>query len=616
MITPAMPLTTSLNGLLSLAHLKNPFASIEILYQPNLYDPLFPQDHMHPQSTRRLEDGPPVPRTEAQLITYFADLVLDYQYPHVSHDPQFLASARHLPALVCLIPRYAQALHHVLTLTPVPTRPLTSPLLSRHDTQWAFVWPWLDESLRAALRPYLPFYCSEPVRCLLSLIDPAIPPPTKRSQWSVLAQWVTHDRPVTDADWHDALARILDMSPPCFQPMDGRLLLSYAPTGILDDYTESCHVLHDVMPLTGCQAASPALLRKVLSFTRTSVTESYPWWSYIPKTPMVATINPTTITARLTGRALLSALSTWAVESQLDAPNIVIEPTTNVLAMLREESVGPYADHATLIARRIPHIHSQPDWVRDLAMTPLPATYQAITDTLRSTELPIESLARCLHGTLLLYGTRGALHVVARQVMQHPSTTRALVLRGLQHPVHEIRMSTVPSLYLTEDEDYKFLALGDYTIAKCISDKRPLSPRMIKTLMRLGSFESRLLVAQQPVLSARVVARIYADGNAYIVEQLAASGHLTEAQLRRLMRSKSETARAIPARYGNAALCDVLSRDRTHHVTLYAALNPHATRETVEFLAKRHRKRLASVLVRHPNLSDQTRISLALLPQS
>lgn len=579
-----------LNGRLRTDTFANPYQAIEHVYDPEVY--VF----AHQSSPDR-------------LVQAYHTALFDTWPLNVPISDTLNQHSIRLPGLTCLLPSYADALLEAIRQRPRAPVP-TNTRFAQDADYWVIIWPWLTPAVRHALRPYLTRVCQPYARTILALIDEQAP--LRHPPYRTISSWAYTAHPVTLDDWRRLLDTIGPVSPQMIAEPFLRLLLHFAPTEILDELTiplRQAHAYHHV-PLISYPMASASLLSAISTPPHETPHEQPEWWTCGAPEPVFATVPVERTVRGLTGRALLFALSHWTWMSQVDAPGIVVQPTPEILTLLQEEAEGPYADLAILIARRIPHHQEQPDFVRTLAHTPLDLSYHELEDALAHPDTPLPALARCLHAMMT---TDHPIGFVARPLAQHPRATRDFALRCASHSSPDVQASGASALVLTTDDDEHLLLHSHPRIREILYHKRPMTRAMIEHALQRATIEDKLAVAAQPALDAQAVQQIFETGSVFLIQTLARAGTLTPELARQLVTSPEAQLRAIAAASADTDTCTLLALDRRHCVVDAVASNPHADRQTVEFLAKRHGKRLARVLVTHPNLSDQTRITLTLL---
>lgn len=596
---------TPLNGLLPTDHLTNPYTVIEQLYESDIYAPFSMEvdqalwDSTHNDVTSK----PWTPH--AALTDFFSRCIKGHQ------DSLSRLSSSHLAGLVCTMPLYAEALRDAARETPLQA-PLTH---SYHAAQpfwngavWVAVWPWLDASLRDALRPHIPSLFNPGIHAFLSLIDSRVAPPAP-SQTSVGQRWLSRDQLITHDEWYQALIHLPTHTPPLWMGLETRLLLQMAPTAILDALIDRLVPEHGTTPVSSYRMASQALLARGCPLETDRIQQPLMWDARKDDFPHLATIDLTALTSGLTGRRLLTALSHWVHHAQLDAPAIRIDPTPEVLTMLEEESRGPYADLAMLVARRIPQLSRQPQALQALAINPCPRDYYALSGLMRNPATTLPTLAKAFHAFLFIEVRQTPL---AEELIVHPQTTRELVTRCLTHDEPLFRVAAANSTLLTPEEDAALLDGPSRDAQLAVYAKRPLTDAMIERLLHHQGLQFQMILAKQPSLQPQHIKTLFSQGNYHIIAELLVCQTISSELFDLLVSSPSPDIRSLAAEYGEAEHCAVLARDRKRDVVDAVASNPLADRDTVEFLAKRHRKRLAHILVTHPNLSETTRITLSM----
>lgn len=595
---------TTINGLLPTSHLTNPYQAIEHLYEADIYAPFSMEiDQALWDSTH--EDVTSKPWTpHAALTDFFSRCLKGHQ------DSLSRLSPSHLAGLVCTMPLYTEALRDAARETP-----LQPPLIHSYHVQpfwngtvWVAVWPWLDASLRDALRPHIPSLFPADIQAFLSLIDADVTPPDP-SRTHVGQRWLSRDQTITYDEWYQALVHLPENAPPLWMGIETRLLLQMAPTELLDALADRLLPQHATIPVSSYRMTSQRLLSRACPLETDRIQEPLLWDARKNDFPHLATIDLTALASGLTGRRLLTALSHWVHHAQLDAPAIRLDPTPDVLAMLEEESRGPYADLAMLVARRIPQLSRQSQALQELAINPCPRDYYALSGLMRNPATTLPTLANAFHAFLFIEVRQTEL---AEELVTHPQATHALVSRCLTHPEPFFRVAAANSTLLTPEEDAAILEGPSLDAQLAVYAKRPLNDAMIERLLHHQGLQFQMILAKQPHLQPHHIQTLFAQGNYHVIDELLACQTISSELFALLVSSPSPDIRSLAAEYGAAEHCAVLARDRKRDVVDAVASNPRADRDTVEFLAKRHRTRLAHILVTHPNLSETTRITLSM----
>lgn len=596
----------TLSGLFSTTHLKNPYDAIERVFHYEMYDPfLFEQDiqelvrltHDARQTgtdhTARYETLP----SFRPLVQYFTSQLTTLAL----HEDRRITPA-HVAGLVVTTPYYAHALTMALQQATAAGLYNSGPNPFTATRLWTTIWPWLQESFRAALRPHIPALFLPHEHGLLFLIDQQVPRPEAMSPYSMITHWIDANAPISLRQFADRLLQAFEEVGHRRDEVES--LMRFVPTGTL------AAIYHHQQGSHYLTSHQPRHIPMVPPQYAIDHCEHHDWSYPSPHTPLLGLYNLTPIAQRASGQDLLLQLSTLTHLSQLDAPGLSLDPLPHVLSMLRREAQGPYADLATLLAQRLTGQTQLPDDIRHLSEVRIPRHPQDIHKIVRNSQASLRDLA---------YGLRSYLwhqedyNFLLERLMTHPSATRGFVHRGLQHPLFPVMLASIASPHLTPEEEHDLAHSSDDRVQLAVLRKHPLTERQKEDLSRRkDSIELLTLVAQQPTLSPQLTKRLLAYGHQNVTAYLLASNHLTPTQVASILDSTHLENRAALASYATAEQCAILVRDGRHRIATALADNPQASRETVEFLAKRHRTRLAHVLVHHPNLSDQTRISLSL----
>lgn len=602
---------SSLTGLISVAHLHNPYTDIVNL-----------SDHT-PKDPGRLKNGTitdysftkPLNATQQAQFSQQLELYLRGRDQVSLYNPK----AHEYIGYCHTNPPFAHALATAAAAFPahssMPSSTHTTKNPLAQEEPWLAAWPWLPEPVRAALRPHLPTLWRLQARLLLTLIDEqaTIPP---ASLWSrqampgIITEWITRGTPVSQTEFID----FLDQScrPSSKLPLYIRTLLRWSDTAQLDYILGSPQHLRYRHAAFWCAMSSQALIEQALRETPLPYTERYYWGRDLPHLPWHAAIDPTVTLDLEPGRDALFHLGIWARLRPYDAPLLRISRTPAVIETLEREAQGPYADLAALIHQRLtPHsdaAHSD----NQLPVVAFPASHKETEALLRDPQTPLPVLAACLDVTMR---ESGGSHPLEEALAAHPNLSDAFIDRLVHHPSRNLRFGMASSSRLTEAHKDILLGYNDIGIRIEILKRQPLSTDDIQQLLVDKEPQIRAFLAKRVTLPPSVIDVLICDPTHYVRAALLEHQTIPSRLLDGLIQDGDRWELVLAARQSTCTedQLERLSHDPSWHVLETVAENPNASRETVERLAAKSPKRLGQILVAHPNLTPQTRIKLTLM---
>lgn len=598
-----------LTGLLDVSHLQNPYAAIWPIGDPPPKDPdILPGHDLH-----RFPFTKPLNAAQQAQFTF--------HLTNFFHNRDYLnfypAKARDYVGYCFTNPPFLQALITAATATPqfcaMPPSVGTSSNPLADEEPWLAAWPWLPEPLRAALRPHLPSIWRIKTQHLLALIDDQVasPPQSQYISEAVppsLARWISRGTPISRTEWTDVLDHACRAQR---LPMHIRTLLRWSDADQLDQVIGDPQRQRHRHAAYWCPMSRPTLIALALRDAPLPFTERNYWAHEISRLPWLAPIDPAVTLDQGPGRDLLLALGAWARLRPFDAPRLRISRTPAIMNTIRQEAQGPYADLAALIHQRLaPH----PDTTNNDDQMPVvsfPTSHKETETLLKDPRTPLPVLAACLD--VIMRDSAGSVPL-AEALGAHPQTTEAFRDRLIAHPSQTLRHAVAGSPHLTHTQRDLLLGYGKAGIRIAILKNQTLSLADMEQLLLDPDDRIRAFLAEHPALPPSMIDVLIHDRSIKVRHALLQRHTVPSHLLEHLVTSPDRDDRVLAANHPTCSVeqLDRLSRDTSWLVLEAVAANPNTNQATVERLAAKSPTRLGEVLVTHPNLTEQTRVKLAI----
>lgn len=477
------------------------------------------------------------------------------------------------------------------------------------------IWPWLPQSFRQALTPFVVRRLLEEDQVVLAALDPDYPVPALTSSAFDRATVMLYEARChgTTLTQDRILQMLLDYRPASELPCSVVTLIRHAdPQTLRALYTQKdgtrmsqefrrTILLSPQAPrdlLDQVVRKTPLLYRDVsyeLSIDAETLTSSNVWLAPIDLSALDLPDSP---------RQALLTLGAWAQHPLMLSPQLSLRSTTTLTRILQQESQGAYADVASLIIDRMPRLPA------DIDPLNRPSGEREITAILNRSTTSVAQLALCFRAGMGRFQLCPDECLIPRK---KSVATPDFVQRIVSHPYASVRRIAAQQYRL--DDAGKARLLKD-------DDTRVMAEIMTRYQMTREELTAHLSALKSDAL-AHLLMLLHLEDD--LVEQLsrhravevrqavALDQRLTSRARTRLLQDRDPHVRAAMAHRRDLTVPDILalSKHLAQPVAANLVSSPLTPAEVLDRIVARWGRLFYDELMAHPNLSEQTRITLA-----